>query len=346
MGESTEKVAELQRSSFTTEDSMAIYVKVVGENKNCIQVGEGVYYVRWNMDKWQFISITDESEDVIAEDNKIPFQHEWTFIVFESRILFYANGILVFNFSSPNIALNPHQICLGMQNSGTSFKELIVAQTLSISMQFYDGLGRSIQQTKVESSDTVIVNKHLYDELGRKAITFKSSRISSDDVKDIFSYLNDYVTNGNLGGSAWSDQPIEGDILKFHSKDNGYPFRRVVFEPSPLSRPFQQGGEGINYAITGKNPHISTTTYGLNSDEGPFLFKLPKGNYLVKTETDANGVQTIIYFDSKGRKIGTIVKDGFGMGKDFISSKVYDEFGNGIASIPPIYYSSNHKSNE
>lgn len=342
-GKSTEKVAELQRNSFTTENSMGIYVKVVGENKNCIQVGEGMYYVRWNIDKWQFISITDKSEDVIAEDNKIPFQNEWMFIVFESRILFYANGILIFNFSSSTVALHPHQICLGMQNTGTSFKELMVAETLSLSLQFHDGLGRSIQQTKVESSETVIVNKHLCDELGRKAISVKSSRISVDDVKDPFSYLNDYITNGNVGGSIWSDQPIEGDILKFHPKDKGYPFTRVIFEPSPLSRPFQQGGEGIDYAITGNNPHTSTTTYGLNSDEGPFLFKLPKGNYLVKTETDANGVQTIIYFDSKGRTIGTIVKNGLGQDKDFITSKVYDEFGNGIASIPPSYYVSKIK---
>jgi len=232
-----------------------------------------------------------------------------------------------------------------MQKTGTSFKELMVAEALSLSLQFYDGLGRSIQQTKVESSDTVIVNKDLYDELGRKAISIKSSRISVDDVKDIFSYLNDYITNGNLGGSIWSDQPIEGDILKFHPKDKGYPFARVIFESSPLSRPFREGGQGLDYAITGDNPHTSKITYGLNTNEGPFLFKLPKGKYLVKTEIDANGVQTIIYFDSKGRTIGTVVKDGLGEGKDFITSKVYDQFGNGIASIPPKYYTSNAKKN-
>jgi RHS repeat-associated protein len=332
--------AQVVRNNFTA-NSLAIYVLVDSQASNVVSIGTGSFFVSWNGSVWQLGQMTSGQSQVLQQETTIGFQQEWLLVVFDNRLLFYANGIVIFNYQSDDLVA-AHQVMLGLKNPG-AFYNLMVAENVSFSLSFSDGTGKTLQAIAMESGDSVIMNTTLYDDLGRPAITVKPARITSAQVTNPFGYYLNYVTNSGPTGSIWTDAPATGPVVDtYHPNDGGYPFSRHVYEASPLARTIKQGQPGLDFAITkdssGKeNPHISTSSYGNNQDQGPFLYPLPVGNYYVQTQTDPDGNYLINYKDVLGNDVGSITQSP-DQTKSTWFSQVHDKFGYRTAVIPPVYY--------
>jgi RHS repeat-associated protein len=330
--------AQVSRTGFSAP-SVGIYVQVGSASTNTISIGTGTYFVLWNGTQWQLVQLTGTTLNVLATNASVPFGNEWIFCAFDDRILFLADGAQVFSYSAASVAGN-HGVQLGMQQPG-SFAGLIVCQTITVQMNFSDGIGRPTQTVAMETGDSVLLTDSLYDDRGNAAIQVKPSRVTSTQVPNPFAYYSGYVTNAQPRSALWSGGPMTGDAVTiYHPDDGGYPFTRKVAEASPLARLLQQGEPGIEFAITtAGNTHIQTYAYGTNTDTGSFLYPLPANQFLLVTGTDPNGNVTVTWTDTEQNQIGVSVQPPGG-GATWSNSMVHDLNAQPVASIPPSYYAS------
>lgn len=336
--------AQVQRSGFAT-DSLGIYVQTDGQTDNLVSLGTGQFFVLWNGARWQLVKQRPEGLVTLAENTVSPLEREWLLLVFDNRLMFFAGGIRIFNYHADEIATQAHGVLLGSQKP-SSFMNLIVLDTIGLSINYLDGLSRSQQLLHMESGSSAIMQATLYDSLGREAITVKPSRVTIGQVPDPFAYYAGYILNGSNQGSVWQNLPIEGPVNDFHPDDQGYPFARTVFEASPNQRPLKEGLPGRDFAISMidgvENSHIATYAYGINTDQESFLFPLPPGQYTTTTLRDPDGNLSTVVSDAGGNTIGSIQQSAPHAEPVQIvqSSQVYDVFGRLTASIPPNYYTS------
>jgi hypothetical protein len=141
------------------------------------------FFIKWNnsQEKWQLMKWSGSSYtaittfatgDVYNED--VPWQPEWMLTIIEDRLIFTANGILIYNYQDSDIAASPHTIILGIDDPTTSeeqrlvsFQNLTVLEDIQMEMGYSDGLGRPLQSMAVESSNSVIMTPVVYDSKGR-----------------------------------------------------------------------------------------------------------------------------------------------------------------------------------
>jgi RHS repeat-associated protein len=333
--------AQLARANFTAKN-LGIYVLVDSQQSNTVSLGTGEFFVVWNGTLWQLCQ-TKEGHSTVLQESKLSFEKEWMLLLFDNRLLFYANGIAVFNYHSDDLATS-HQVILGLKQPG-AFYNLLVAENISVSQDFADGTGKTLQSLHMESGEAVLMTAPLYDYLGRAAISLKPSRITASQVTNPFGYYPNYVTNGGVNGSIWQDLPAAGPIVDvYHPNDGGYPFSRTVYEASPLARPLKKGQAGVAFAISkdssGKeNPHIARYSYGTNQDQGSFLYPLPIGKYHIQTLTDPDGNHLVTYKDGLGNDIGSVTYSPDRTESNRFS-QVHNKFGYKKAVIPPLYYAT------
>ncbi|QUM85219.1 RHS repeat-associated core domain-containing protein [Moritella sp. 28] len=340
--------AQIQRKDFAA-DSLAVNVIVNSDSSNTVSLGTGKIYVIWNSSKWLLVEDNAGTLTELQTVEDVDFQAQWLLTVFDDRVLFYANGICLFNYQSSGLQQN--QVLLGMQKPG-SFSAIQVCENIALSLSYKDGLSKERQTIQMESSDSVILTATLYDNIGRAAIMVKPSRVTSKDVINPFSYHTDYVTNGGCNDSIWLGSPITGDVVKYHSDAEGYPFSRTVFEPSPIQRPVQLGKPGKGFAITNTgNNHITTMEYGNNKNDPGFFYPLPIGQYFITKTTDPDGNITTRYVDVLNHKKNQknqdseqepsylgVIQQNPDATADIKYSWAYDRKSQVIASLPPKYY--------
>jgi RHS repeat-associated protein len=348
----------LERDNFTAS-SLAIYAQVNTPTSpsdtnpsQTMSLGIGAFMVQWdgNLAQWDLLQESGGSYSSVASSTTIDWQPEWLIVIFETRLFFYANGIEVFNYKDADVASSaPHPVQLAGKDTGVSFKNLVALEDIQMGFGYHDGIGRSLQSFVVENADSAIMSTCVYDNLGRPAIQVLPSRIQTGDpgVSDPFAYFDGYITNGGMSGSVWYGNPMTGPVVDtYHTDAGGYPFSRVVYEKSPLSRPLISGQPGVNFAITGNNgllnPHVTTYNYGINDGSEEFLFALPEGEYFKVTVKDPDGNQAISYQSTSGQAVGTVlVPSNSSLGHTIKYSQVYDLTGRPIASIPASYYEGN-----
>lgn len=342
--------AQLQRNDFQP-DNHAVYMIFDTDSSNTVSLGTGTIFVVWNGDRWQLMGNSGGSLSCLREVKDVEFQREWMFIVFDSRVLFFANGILIFNYQADGLTENKVQI--GMQKSGKC-STLLVAEDISLSLSYKDGTGKELQTIAMESGSSVILQAMLYDSLGRNAITVAPSRITTATVTNPFSYYPNYITNGGCTGSLWNGSAIEGDVNTFHADAEGYPFSRQVYEAAPTQRVIRMGQPGKEFAITAEgNTHITTIEYGSNQNDPGFFYQLPIGKYFTTTSTDPDGNMTISYMDAlqkgqqeKARQSGEdtpttyigVIQMSSSSDAVIKYSYVYNTKGQMVISLPPLYY--------
>jgi len=337
--------ARVARTGFSV-DSLAAYVRVDADDSNTVSLGTGTWFTVWNGARWQLGKLDGGSLQVIEENTAAPFGREWLMCVFDDRILVFVDGVRIFSHADSAIAAGGHGLQLGLVQPA-AFHELVVAQDISLSLNYHDGVRRARQSLSMESGDSVILSQTVYDDRGLDAITIKPSRVTASQVSDPFAFYADYITNAEFSSTLWTGAPMTGPVVSiYHPNDGGYPFARKTYEPAATKRVLQIGQPGIDFAITSAgNTHITTNVYGSNSDTGPFLYSLPTDQYLVLTSTDPDGNITETWSDTEQNRLGTIVK---GTGLDasgWMTSMVHDSHGRPIASIPPGYYQNASPSN-
>lgn len=332
--------ARLERNGFQA-NSLAARVLVDPAGLGVPVIGTGTWFVtRSGTAGWQLWQLTGGNASVRASSADGLDAEEWLLVATPGRLLFFADGWKVFDYADPGVAA-PFGLQLGMTAPGT-FDGLVVAQDIGFSIEYRDGLSRSLQSQAFESAGSAILDLGLYDDRGNVAVKALSSRLTVSGNVPLLGYRAGLITNGGTGGSLWAGAPLEGTLAtQYHPEAQGYPFSRTVFEATPLGRPVAFGLPGLDFAIRPGNPHVATRAYGVNPDAGPFAYPLPTNQYHVATETDANGAITQTWTDTAENLIGRVVRNAAGdSALDWRMSQIYDAAARPIASVPPLSYAA------
>ncbi|MEM7585542.1 MAG: RHS repeat-associated core domain-containing protein [Acidobacteriota bacterium] len=330
----------LRRDDFSAE-SLAISVQVNGEDTSApdgvVSVGCGRYAVSWTGSEWQLLDDSGTTPVILARSTLTAWQKEWLLMVFETRILFFANGALLFSYDDEAVEGSDHGVVLGLGGDGY-FQNLAVTENLGLKLAYSDGLSRTLQTLTMESGRATLLASGLFDDRGNAAISIRPSRLTTDTTADPFLYQPDYVTNADFSSDLWDGGPMTGQVVDlYHPDDGGYPFARTAFEASPLNRSVAAGKPGYDFAIRPGNQRVVATSFGSNEDSGPFLYALPVGEYHQVVDTDADGTVTVTTLDTAGNAIGTVVSSE-GESAPWINSRVFDVLGRPIASLAPATY--------
>ncbi|MDN3579738.1 DUF6443 domain-containing protein, partial [Mucilaginibacter flavus] len=127
-----------------------------------------------------------------------------------------------------------------------------------ISVQYFDGLGRSLQAVQVRGSATGasdIVLPEVYDAYGREAqkyLPYASPTADGSYKSTAVSELGNFY---NPSGTPSTQTQLAGAIAHITT-----PYALTVYEPSPLNRVTEQGGPGDTWQPNLNNPDLSHTS--------------------------------------------------------------------------------------
>ena len=203
---------------------------------------------------------------------------------------------------------------------------------VSITVNYFDGLGRPIQSIQVGGSPEGkdVIQHKAYDDLGR-------------EVKKYLPYASDY-SGGFFRDNAETEQD---DFYKSQFKSPNQsvnPWSDIVYELSPLNRIMEQGAPGIAYQAKGDEADNAVHfSYETNANEVKFFKVDENGNLtingvyqaatLYKTGTrDENGVWGYEYKDLLGQ---VVLKVSDPTGLNLQTYYVYDDYGLQRYIIPP-----------
>ena len=268
------------------------------------------------------------------ENSGGPGASEWLLLVTSDSIHFYANGRLLFAQPLTFSLTGPLTLVAA---DAAAFSDLVVARDCGAEMRFCDGDQKTRQtQTLVEGG--CIVSARLYDALQRPDITTKASVRPSPN----FSFAPSLITGiDRISGR------MTGDIADYYrgqdgrSDDQGYPYFRTVFEPSPLGREIKRGLPGREFAIVqatdgvslvDRNPHITRYRYGGNATGAAGL---PAARYLVVRHTDPDGIATIVWTDQRGQRVLSATGPIAEPGSQAITRHIFDAAGRPVELITP-----------
>ncbi|QRR18088.1 hypothetical protein GJG85_32330 [Burkholderia sp. MS389] len=331
--------ARLERTGFAAA-SIAARVLVDRASLGDAVLGTGTWFVGFSPAQgWRLWRLDGANPVLLQSDSGAPAAREWLLVAVTGRVLFFADGLKVFEYADAAVAA-PFGIQLGMTQPG-SFSALAVAEDVGLSVEYRDGLARSLQTLKLESADSAVLDTGVYDDRGNTAIRALTSRVTVSGAQALFVYQDGLVTNGGADGSLWQGAPLEGALAAWHPDAGGYPFARTVYENAPLGRPVAFGQPGYDYAIRPGSTHYATRGYGVNADAGRFAYPLPIGEYHLTTDVDPNGAVTQSWSDTAEHLIGRVVQNALTDDSlDWRMSQIYDAQGRTIASVPPASYAA------
>ncbi len=146
-----------------------------------VAVGNEYYFVQWQeaTQKWKLLRKDPDNTLVeIAVNNKVEFKEEWLFLVVDGFIMFYADGVQLFNYKYQYPSPVPEKygkLTLCLTKPG-AFDDVVLLQEPQLSITFRDGLGDVMQTINLEGKEVAgsfkdqyrVKNKGtFYDNLGR-----------------------------------------------------------------------------------------------------------------------------------------------------------------------------------
>lgn len=173
-------------------------------------------------------------------------------------------------------------------------------------VQYLDGLGRSIQ-TQVRGGSSSIITDTRYNERGLPEVSSRPFELSNQTTyfEDAFEGSGSFTPGGSLDTTS----EIESEYQPFLNPadttngDDDYAYSQVEYEDSPLARTEKSTLPGATHKMGSDNE--ITTTYGLNTTEVFTINEKMWGtNTLNKTVSrDPEGNETITYTDGWGQTI-------------------------------------------
>ncbi|HAC64988.1 MAG TPA: hypothetical protein DCF68_16015 [Cyanothece sp. UBA12306] len=275
--------------------------------------------VTWTQNQGWTLTLNGTSSQV-ANTGSIP--HEWLLVAANNTLLFYADGQQIFAQTIDNNITGALEIFTADQ---VSFSNIVTFKNPQIGITYSDGAGKERQTQALEGSNC-LVTATVYDVLDREAIATKTAQFNNT----LFGYRTEFVDIN------WETGVMTGEVANYYPEDQGYPYSRTVYEPSPLSRPIEQGIPGKAFAIGNGNTHIVTSEYGTNVQGFFAEDSYPSGQYFVDKVTDADGTPVYTLKDKLGntlaQKAGPITA-----GSDVYQTtrSIYDAAGNVVKVLLP-----------
>lgn len=260
----------------------------------------------------------------------MPFASEWLLIApkdprsGETAVFFFADGRLV--FSRAATAPVSGAASLFVEDQGVAFTNVATAQAPRLARTFLDGSGKERQSHRFTGTG-VVVAASLYDPVGRAAVGVKKAEFPGLSLALIADFVDSFDPVSGL---------LTGRAAEAYPEDEGYPYLRTEFYPSAQSLPYQQGLPGKSFAIDGEgNPHVTTYTYGTNS-QGQFgSDRWPANEYFVTRTRNANGDTISTLTTRTDQKVAEMSDPTTVDGEQRISHYFYDGAGRLVRTMPP-----------
>ncbi len=186
---------------------------------------------------------------------------------------------------------------LGVFASGTvRVSQLLAADGVSAEASFRDNLMRPIQEQAVRA-DGVTAVALLLDGGARPAVRTRPL----ERAGQLLGLMGDLVRSFD-----WDSGLLEGAVADGYPADEGYPYGRERYDPTPLARPLETGLPGRALAIDERVPiadrHTQRTLYEATGPGGGAL-ALASGWFSVTVSIDQDGVRTRRALDRLGRPV-------------------------------------------
>jgi hypothetical protein len=253
----------------------------------------------------------------------------------------------------------------------TSDVDTLSVKSRNIAIQYFDGIGRSLQTVALQGSPgrKDVVQPVSYDDVGRQSVNYLPYVDGTNGR-----YKTDALQNPNATTGTPLDIYRTGKQYQFYQTSNKvaqdqYPYSTKIFENSPLNRVIKQGASGEAWQPDAVNTYTSTDktvkfSYELNEANEVLQWTYSEVNSVVSIKADVAGVptfypanelirnrtkdeqgnQVITYVDRLGRTIlkrvqaisGNPVTTDAQRDANFASTYyIYDALGNLVAVLPP-----------
>src|SRR5262249_38302903 len=151
-------------------------------------------------------------------------------------VMMFANGRLVLKYV---LAGAPAGTLCFFTSDPVSVRWMLIAPDPVLQMEYRDNAGQPLQFQALDDR-RVRVSATLYDALGRAHVTTTAALAEA-----LLGYRQGFTAplaeaDGRMG-------PCE--LTAAYPGDDGFPFSRVGFEPTPLERIVEQGGPGADLAL-------------------------------------------------------------------------------------------------
>lgn len=250
-------------------------------------------------------------------------------------LFLFVDGLPIVSYATSYAATAQGTLALRVAETGTALRHLLLATDPILTLKYLTGTGQD-DQLHVLDAGQAAVSAKLRDLLGRNAVTTKPAFMAPDATHALLAYRGDFAV------MDWTGGPLTGSLNDYYSPggggatdDGGYPFHRIAYDDTPLSRVAQVGRAGLAYAITGSNSHIAQAMWGINTPATfGTLLSLPAAQFSVLQATDPDGIVSFRLKDKRGRTIAmaTAPEGGGGL---WLETYLYDAQGNLLASSPP-----------
>ena len=168
----------------------------------------------------------------------------------------WLDGVLLLDQAFPilNRTLSPwSSFSLEVQGK-VLIEDCLVMNNPALKVEYYNAFGDKTQVIQLMDGQTVQVTETLYDDLGRGAITTKTTRVHRNTEQSLLAYRPNFVSNKDPANPqlVWHTGRIQGEVDRLNSADEGFAYARTSYAPNPLNEEQALGLPGLDFSITGR----------------------------------------------------------------------------------------------
>uniref|UniRef100_A0A914DKC4 Uncharacterized protein n=1 Tax=Acrobeloides nanus TaxID=290746 RepID=A0A914DKC4_9BILA len=214
-------------------------------------------------------------------------------------------------------------------------EDCLVMNNPALQIEYYNAFGETTQVIQLEDANTADVTEKLYDQLGRPAITTKTTRIHRELGQPLLIYRPNFVSNINPVSqqSVWHTGRLEGEVDRLNPNDQGVAYARTQYAPNPLNEESVLGLAGLDFSVTG--PYATHLSRHANIAFLSNLFPTNQG-YRQKVESLPNGSQYVAIFDKHNNQVARYTR--VPSYNSLLSTYEYDSENRLIKILPPLYH--------
>jgi RHS repeat-associated protein len=247
---------------------------------------------------------------------------DWTFLVGERTLLFWAGGQRIFSYLAPAALAAQPELFFGNR---VALSALASGRRPQARINFEDSRGNPLQGQLLAGAQAV-VSQTLTDSMGRQAVLTKPAYVAPVADRPLLAYRGDFAA------LDWQTGRMTGLIAAAYPEDAGYPYSRQLYETSAAGRLVEQGLPGEPFRV---GAHSTKIAYG--ADVG--TLGLPPNQFFRTTTVDPNGDTYYEITTQLGQTAGKVsIKNSAGGPVRITNATRFDAAGNPVEMRAPNYY--------
>lgn len=294
--------------------------------------------IKFSVKGQTFIELTKFQEiaelSIKGSQFKLPSNGEFIIAVEQSRLIVWIDGVLLTD-SGSSVSFNDGDL-LTLEIAGSvALENFIALNKPSLTVEYFNSWGEPTQIINLESDRVAQVTETLHDNLGRRTITTKPTRMIRNESQSVVAFYEEFISNDNYDDpkSVWFTHHLKGDVNKLNPKCEGFPYKRTEFEKNPSRDKQAVGLPGKEFSVIGPySKKIKSET------DIPFLlnlFPVSRG-FTMYTKVTENGSKKVSVFDFREKKVADYVRvPGF---DHILSINEYDTNGRIVKMLPPLFH--------